>query len=385
MRISGDWLEASSTQAVCAALTAQGNRALFVGGCIRNTLLGMPVADVDIATDAPPEKTIALARDAGLNPIPTGIAHGTITVVADHRAYEVTTFRRDVETTGRHAVVAFTTDVAEDARRRDFTMNALYADASGEVIDPLGGLPDLLAHRVRFVGSPVERITEDYLRILRFFRFHAWYGDPAEGLDPDGLAACAALQAGLDCLSRERVGAELTKLLAAHDPAPAVAAMAAAGIVARLLPGADPSGLAALVHVEGVAHVAPDWRRRLAVLGGAPCWSETLRLSRTDARAVAAIRAALADALPPAAGAWRHGADAARDAALVTAAATGAQLPDSLAEELNRGATAVLPVSARDLSLHGPALGAALRRAEAAWIASDLRLDKASVLAAALV
>ena len=221
MRIAGDWLALPATRAVCAALTARGDRALFVGGCVRNALLGRPVADIDIATDALPERTIALAAAAGLHPVPTGLAHGTVTIVADHRPFEVTTFRRDVTTDGRHATVAFSTDLAEDAARRDFTMNALYADPSGAVIDPLDGLSDLLARRVRFVGDPAERIAEDYLRILRFFRIHAWYGDPAGGLDADGLAACAALQDGLDQLSRERVGAEMTKLLAAADPAPA--------------------------------------------------------------------------------------------------------------------------------------------------------------------
>ena len=383
MRIAGDWLALPATRAVCAALTARGDRALFVGGCVRNALLGRPVADIDIATDALPERTIALAEAAGLHPVPTGLAHGTVTIVADHRPFEVTTFRRDVETTGRHAVVAFTTDVAEDARRRDFTMNALYADPSGELVDPLGGLPDLLARRVRFVGEPAERIAEDYLRILRFFRIHAWYGDPAGGLDPDGLAACAALQEGLDQLSRVRVGAEISKLLAAADPAPAVAAMAAAGILARILPGADPAGLAPLVHVEAAAGLAPDWRRRLAVLAGDPAWSEALRLSRADARVVAAIRAALADGLAPAASAWRHGADAARDAVVIAAAMTDGRLPADLGPELARGAAARLPIAASELALQGPALGAALRRAEAAWLAADLRLDEAAVRAAA--
>lgn len=382
MRITGDWLASPATRAVCAALTAGGDRALFVGGCVRNALLDRPVADIDIATDAPPERTIALAEAAGLHPVPTGLAHGTVTVVADRRPFEVTTFRRDVETTGRHAVVAFTTDVAEDARRRDFTMNALYAEPSGEVVDPLGGLPDVLARRVRFVGEPSERIAEDYLRILRFFRIHAWYGDPAGGLDAHGLAACAALQDGLDRLSRERVGAETAKLLAAADPAPAVAAMAAAGILARILPGADPTGLAPLVHVEAGAGIAPDWRRRLAILGGDPGWSEALRLSRADARALAAIRAALTDGLPPAASAWRHGAEAARDAAVIAAALTDGRLPANLGAELARGTAARLPIAASDLALEGPALGAALRRAEAAWLAADLRLDEAAVRAA---
>jgi poly(A) polymerase len=242
--IVAPWLSAPATQAVCRALTAAGHQALLVGGCVRNALIGRPVADIDIATDAVPEAVMALARAAGLHAVPTGIEHGTVTVVAEHRPFEVTTFRRDVETFGRRAVVAYTREIAEDAARRDFTMNALYARPDGTVVDPLGGLPDLQARRVRFVGDARSRIAEDFLRILRFFRIHAWYGDPDGGLDPEGLAACAAHQDGLARLSRERVGAEIAKLLAAADPAPAVAAMAATGILARVLPrsGTSPPG-----------------------------------------------------------------------------------------------------------------------------------------------
>ncbi|MGB3406471.1 MAG: CCA tRNA nucleotidyltransferase, partial [Jannaschia sp.] len=238
MKIEADWLTAAGTQAVMAMLSQAGHQALGVGGCVRNALLRRPVADVDIATDALPRQVMDLARTAGFGAIPTGIDHGTVTVVVAGAPFEVTTFRRDVETDGRHAVVVFSRDVAEDAARRDFTMNALYARADGTVIDPLEGLADLRAGVVRFIGDPVERITEDYLRILRFFRFTAWYGDPATGLQPEGLAACAEHADGLARISAERIGQEMCKLLGAADPAPAVAAMARAGILARVLPGA---------------------------------------------------------------------------------------------------------------------------------------------------
>src|SRR5690606_12242514 len=176
------------------------------------------------------------------------------TVIAGHEPHEITTFRRDVETLGRHAVVAFSDRIEEDAARRDFTMNALYSRADGQVLDPLGsGLADLAARHVRFVGNPEDRIREDYLRILRFFRFTAWYGDPAEGPDPDGLAACAEHALGLEGLSRERVGAEIKKLLSAPDPAPAVAAMQATGVLRHVLPGADARAVGPLVHLEGSA------------------------------------------------------------------------------------------------------------------------------------
>ena len=265
-RITGDWLDHPGTQALCAAMETAGHRALLVGGCVRNALLGVEVADVDLATDATPQTVSTIAEAAGFRPVPTGIDHGTVTVIAGGKPHEITTFRRDVETDGRRAVVAYSTDIQEDAQRRDFTMNALYADRHGTLIDPLGGLPDLLARRVRFVGDPETRIREDYLRILRFFRFHAAYGDPDGGIDPEGLAACAALADGLDGISRERIHAELRKLLAARDPAPAVAAMSQAGVLARVLPGADPRALAPLVHLD--AAQPPRWLRRLAVLGG---------------------------------------------------------------------------------------------------------------------
>ncbi|MFN3643177.1 MAG: CCA tRNA nucleotidyltransferase [Gemmobacter sp.] len=373
MRIAGDWLAAPGAQAVCTMLEAAGHRALFVGGCVRNALMGRPVADLDIATDALPEAVMALAAAAGLRTVPTGLAHGTVTVIAAGVPHEVTTFRRDVATDGRHATVAFTAAVEHDAARRDFTMNALYADRTGQVIDPLGGLPDLRAGRVRFVGDPAARIAEDYLRVLRFFRFHAHYG--ADGLDPEGLAACAAAVPGLGRLSRERVGAEMRKLLAAPDPAPAVAAMAAAGVLGAVLPGADPAPLAVLVHLEG--DLAPEWLRRLAALGGAAP-AEALRLSRAEAQALDRIAGAARDGMPPHEAGYRLGAEAGRDAVLVRAALLAAPLAPGWAAEVARGAAAVCPVSAADFMprLSGPALGAALKAAEDRWIASGFSLAR---------
>lgn len=382
-RIAPAWLDAAAPRAVTAALAAGGWRAYYVGGCVRDALLGRKASDIDVATDALPEAVIAAARAAGIKAVPTGIEHGTVTLVHAGAPVEVTTFRRDVETDGRRAVVAFTDDLAEDARRRDFTMNALYATPLGEVVDPLGGLTDLRARRLRFVGEPAERIAEDALRILRFFRFHAWYGDPERGLDAEALAACAAASEAVDGLSRERVGAETAKLLAAPDPAPAVAAMAACGVLARILPGAEATALGPVVHGEGLAGLGPDWRRRLAALGWQADWPERLRLSRGDARAFEAIRAALDVDEALAASAYRHGAEAARDAALIRAAAMGWPPPGDLAAETARGAAARFPLRAADLGLEGPALGAALKRLEATWIASDFTLDRKALVALA--
>jgi len=378
MRIAGDWIVHPGTQGLCATLTGAGFQALFVGGCVRNALLGAPVSDIDLATDARPDIVVDLAGAAGFRVVPTGIAHGTVTVIAMGRAHEVTTFRRDVETDGRHAVVAFSTRVAEDAGRRDFTMNALYADAQGRVIDPLGGLPDLTARFVRFVGEPADRIREDYLRILRFFRFHAWYGAPAQGLEAEGLAACAALHDGIATLSHERIGAEMRKLLAAPDPAPAVGAMAAAGVLARVLPGADPRALAPLVHLE--AGLPPRWLRRLAVLGGGDV-TRALRLSRAESAGLHRIADAMVTALTPAALGWRLAEVLATDAVLARAAVLP-PLPPGWQADIARGATAVCPVTAADLmhSHSGADLGARLRAIEDRWLASDLRATRDHLL-----
>ncbi|NGQ91178.1 CCA tRNA nucleotidyltransferase [Rhodobacter sp. HX-7-19] len=378
MILSGDWLQDSAAQAVCAALAAGGHQALFVGGCVRNALLAMPIGDIDIATDATPDRVIALARAAGLKPVPTGIDHGTVTIVAEGRPHEVTTFRRDVETFGRHATVAFSTRIEDDAARRDFTMNALYARPDGTLVDPLGGLPDLRARRLRFVGDPAQRIREDYLRILRFFRFTAWYGDPALGMDAEGLAACAAGIDGLAGLSRERVGAEFRKLLGAPDPAPAVASMAQAGLLAALLPGSDPRALAPLVHLEGP--LPPRWLRRLAVLGGQDM-TDALRLSRAETRDLARLRDAIGQTTAPAVLGWKLGAELAADALLARAAVMETPLPPDWAAEVARGATACFPVTAADLpTLMGPALGQELKRLEKLWLASGLRLTRADLL-----
>jgi poly(A) polymerase len=316
---------------------------------------------------------------AGFKVIPTGIDHGTVTVVAGGIPHEITTFRRDVETDGRRAVVAFSTRIEEDAARRDFTMNALYAQADGTVVDPLHGLPDLLARRLRFVGDAEARVREDYLRILRFFRFHAWYADPMGGLDAEALAAIASLNAGLETVSRERVGAEMRKLLAAPDPAPAVAAMTQTGALARILPGADPRALAPLVHLEQTAR--PDWLRRLTALGGEDV-EDRLRLANAEARDLAALRDAVGSGEAPAALGWRLGKVRGQDAVLLRAAMLEQPVPADAAAEVARGAKAHFPVAAADLmpGLSGPALGARLKELERRWLASGLRATKAELL-----
>ncbi len=375
MKIAADFLTDPALQAVLSMLGDGGHRALIVGGAVRNALLGLPAGDVDIATDARPERVIDLARAAGLKSVPTGIDHGTVTVVARGIPFEVTTFRRDVETDGRNATVAFATGIEDDAARRDFTMNALYADASGAVLDPVGGLPDLQARLLRFVGLPTDRIREDYLRILRFFRFLAWYADHAA---PGTVEAIAAERGGLPRVSAERIGAEMRKLLAAPDPAPALALMAETGVLAQILPQADPRALPALIAAEAAHDIPPDWLRRLAAMSPdtAP---ERLRLSRAEAARLAALERAQTLGIDEAA--FRHGADIARDAALIRRA-MGADLPPDWAARIARAASAPLPIAAADLmpALTGPGLGLGLKAAERAWIASGFSAPRAALI-----
>jgi len=239
------WLTAPETRAV---MTALGD-ARFVGGCVRNALLGEPVDDIDIATPLSPDEVFKRTRAAGLRPVDTGVEHGTVTVVANSKPFEVTTLRRDVTTDGRRAVVAFTQDWAEDAARRDFTMNALYADVEGRIHDHVGGLADLKVRRVRFIGDPAQRIAEDYLRILRFFRIHAWYGRGE--LDVDGLRACAAAKSQLATLSGERIQKEMLKLLSAREPMQSLGEMAELGVLSVLVAGpVNPDRVRALCAVD---------------------------------------------------------------------------------------------------------------------------------------
>ena len=292
---SQSWLTGDRTKRLFDALLKGGGEARFVGGCVRNALLGAPVADVDIATTILPEEVESRLAAAGITTVPTGIAHGTVTAIIDRQPFEITTLRRDVTTDGRRATVAFTTDWREDAGRRDFTFNALYATREGEVVDLTGGLADLAARKVRFIGEAPARIAEDYLRILRFFRFHAWYGEGE--LDADGLSACAAAKSGIATLSGERIHDELLKVLAAPDPAPVLRTMAAAGILAEILPGPlDIERLSRLVQLEEthLFREADPVLRLAALIAGGPAerrqaLARRLRFSNAEGARLAAI------------------------------------------------------------------------------------------------
>ncbi|WP_323014440.1 CCA tRNA nucleotidyltransferase [Devosia sp.] len=378
------WLARPQMQAIFAALDGKLRRTRAVGGAVRDTLLGRPAGnDVDLATELLPEAVMARAQAVGIAAHPTGITHGTVTLVLGEALAEVTTLRRDVETDGRHAQVAFGTDWVEDAKRRDFTLNALYCAADGTLYDPLGGLADLRAGIVRFIGSPEQRIAEDGLRVFRFFRFSASHG--GERFEPEGLAACAEAVNRLDHLSRERIGHEMVRMLGLPRIATTLQTMAGLALLSL-----SPQALAGLRAYEalGGSNVAT----RLALVGGEgldglqPAW----RLSNpimNEARAIRAASALLAhDRIGEAA--YRQGEAAVEGLAL--AAAENDWSRDRLAEAARMLAALVVPsfpISGTDLAetgiAPGPALGRELRRLEQLWIDSGFALGKPELLAEA--
>lgn len=381
------FLAAPPLRAVLAALNGEGEETRIVGGAVRNGLLGEAVGEVDLASTCLPEEVVRRAEAAGLKSVPTGIAHGTVTVVSAGVPFEVTTLREDVETDGRHAVVRFGRDWARDAARRDFTLNALYADVDGRVFDPVGGLPDLMARRVRFIGDAETRIREDHLRILRLFRFHATY---AEGpVDAEALRAAERLRAGLDQLSRERVRAEMVKLLVARHAAETLVEMTDAGLLTRIIAGVpDLAGFARLTGLEADRDVRPEAMRRLAALAvripeDAERLRTRLRLANAEHARLLAIAGAW-DVRPglsaPDARAFifRLGPDVFRDALLIAAARRGGDPAELLALAATWPVPA-FPLAAQDLMAlglkPGPKLGAALTAARKAWVAADFPAD----------
>ena len=407
-RLHADWLAAPALQRWLAALSEDGEAARVVGGAVRNSLLGVPVKDVDVATTRLPDAVVRLAEREGFKPVPTGIEHGTVTVVADGVPYETTTLRADIETDGRHARVAFGRDWRADAERRDFTINALYAEADGAVVDLVGGLPDIEARAVRFIGDADARIVEDYLRILRFFRFHAHYGRGRP--DAEGLRAAARHKGGLERLSPERVWSELRRLLEAPDPRITLLWMRQTGVLTAVLPETERWGIDAVAPLIGTeqahgwspdpmlrlaAMVPPDAERMVAL-------AERLRLSNAEGERLAAW--ASASPVPPSADeaalarrlycdgtapvldrlrlalANARGRAATDDGALMEAATLTRLI--AFAEGWERPA---FPLKGRDLldagMAPGPAVGERLAALEAEWIERGFRGSREEWLA----
>ncbi|MDF2639732.1 MAG: polynucleotide adenylyltransferase [Novosphingobium lindaniclasticum] len=365
-KLTADWMARDDLVELVAALGPDNAR--YVGGAVRDSLLGQPVKDIDMATSLLPEEVMQRLWQAEIRHVPTGIEHGTVTAVLPGGPVEITTLRHDVATDGRRATVAFATDWREDAARRDFTINALYADpVSGEIFDWFGGLADLAARRVRFIGDAHQRIREDHLRILRYFRFQARFG--TQPADAEAEAACSELAPTLKGLSRERVGMEMMNLLGLPDPAPTVVRMAELGVLEVILPEARPGALPALVAAEQAQGAAPDAIRRLAALLPAQVSlaehvASRFRLSGAQKKRLAAAAARCAEAAEPRALAYRLGIESAMDRVLIAGAdaspLTGWAIPTF---PLKGGQIVARGVGA------GPEVARLLRRVEDRWIA----------------
>jgi poly(A) polymerase len=390
-------MQTPEVRAVMQVLRDGAATARFVGGCVRDALVGRPIKDIDIATDALPERVIALLRAAGHKVIPTGIEHGTVTVVVGNTSFEVTTLRHDLETDGRHATVAFTDDWVADAARRDLTMNALSLDADGNLHDPFGGYDDLMAGRIRFVGDPAQRITEDYLRLLRYFRFLAHYGRGVS--DPDALAACRELAPHLKRLSAERVRAELLKLLEAPDPVPTLELMRDHAVLAHFLPEAtEIERLSRLVRIEaGLEAIGSSPMRRLAALlsGDVSTMTELarrLRLSNPERDYLAASRgepvSPVLEASQVRRRLYRLGAEPFRELVLLGwADADGTDNAGWLAllDRADDWSPVRFPLNGADVMARGvprgPAVGELLATVEDWWIDGAFAADKSTCLA----
>jgi len=390
------WLTAGGTARVLQLLNADGEEARVVGGTVRNALLGLPPGDMDIATTALPEEVVRRAKSAGIKSVPTGIEHGTITLVIDGKPYEVTTLREDTETFGRKAKVAFGRDWVKDAERRDFTMNGLSVDPAGVVYDYVGGIADAKARRVRFIGAPDQRIAEDYLRILRFFRIHAAFGvgEP----DRDGTLACIRGRAGLAHISAERVRMEMLKLLVASGASAVVLAMADAGLLQAMIGGVAYTGpLTAMIAIERTLDLPASSTRRLAALTvavteDAKRVASRLRLSNAEAKALDSMghrwwRLAARDEAHARRLLYRLGLERFHDRVLLAWSRSSADVNSSrwreLAELPQRWTAPKFPLRAADFIARGlaegPALGHVLTLAEDAWLAADFPLDEAAL------
>lgn len=393
-KLNAAWVTAPASRAVMGALNAaRPGSARFVGGCVRNALRGAPSDDIDIATQLAPEAVIAALTAAGVRSIPTGIEHGTVTAVHDSVPVEITTLRRDVETDGRRAVVAFTEDWAEDAARRDFRLNAIYAGADGELFEVIEqSVEDAIAGRVIFIGDGDQRLREDYLRILRFYRFNAWYG---AGIDAEGQAACARQRDGLAKIASERIWKELKRTLAAPDPSAALRAMEDAGVLGAVLPGTATDILPGLIAAEAAASLPADPMRRLMALiprrlSDVGVATSRLRFSNEESarlhawadpalpHVLAGDQAARREAF------YRFSPAAVLDRAALEAAAGASGDLAELASESSVWQRPKFPLGGNDAlaaGLSGPDIGARLGALEEAWIASGFSLPRADLLA----
>lgn len=378
------WLRNPSAQKLSKLYKSFGYQVLFVGGCVRNTILKMPVTDIDLATDAQPEEIIKIAKENNIRFVPTGLAHGTITLMIDNKNYQITTFRTDFDHDGRYAKVEFTESLLLDASRRDLTINALYCNHVGEVIDPLNGLDDIKKQKIKFIGNPNERIKEDNLRILRFFRFQAIYGNKNLEIDSIALEACHNHKSKLAALSKERITSELRKILSAPNPLEVIIKMNETGVLNELFQNVSIDSLEAYLKTEEKFKININWLGRLLSLQVTQ-EEESLKLTRCEFKFLKQTKSAIENQIHVLEFSYYNGVENGKIYSILQNFRHNIILSKNLLNQINSLATKKFPITAKDLmpEIRGKKLGEALRSLEDRWIKSNFTLSKKDLLAEA--
>ena len=376
------WLRNPSAQKLSKLYKNFGYQVLFVGGCVRNTILKMPVTDIDLATDAQPEEIIKIAKENNIRFVPTGLAHGTITLIIDNKNYQITTFRTDFDHDGRYAKVEFTESLLLDASRRDLTINALYCNHVGEVIDPLNGLDDIKKQKIKFIGNPNERIKEDNLRILRFFRFQAIYGNKNLEIDSIALEACHNHKSKLAALSKERITSELRKILSAPNPLEVIIKMNETGVLNELFQKVSIDSLEAYLKTEEKFKININWLGRLLSLQVTQ-EEESLKLTRCEFKFLKQTKSAIENQIHVLEFSYYNGVENGKIYSILQNFRHNIILSKNLLNQINSLATKKFPITAKDLmpEINGKKLGKALRSLEDRWIKSNFTLSKKELLA----
>ena len=376
------WLRNPSAQKLSKLYKNFGYQVLFVGGCVRNTILKMPVTDIDLATDAQPEEIIKIAKENNIRFVPTGLAHGTITLIIDNTNYQITTFRTDFDHDGRYAKVEFTESLLLDASRRDLTINALYCNHVGEVIDPLNGLDDIKKQKIKFIGNPNERIKEDNLRILRFFRFQAIYGNKNLEIDSIALEACHNQKSKLAALSKERITSELRKILSAPNPLEVIIKMNETGVLNELFQKVSIDSLAAYLKTEEKFKININWLGRLLSLQVTQ-EEESLKLTRCEFKFLKQTKSAIENQIHVLEFSYYNGVENGKIYSTLQNFRHDIILSKNLLNQIDSLATKKFPITAKDLmpEINGKELGEALRSLEDRWIKSNFTLSKKELLA----
>ena len=381
MQINSEWIKNKVTQNILKIFEGADHNAYLVGGCIRNSILNIPVTDIDISTDATPQQTVDLFNRENFKVAPTGFSHGTVTVISEGIPYQITTMRSDQNTDGRHADVVFSDDIKKDAERRDFTINALYADSTGKIINPIGGLEDFNPLAIKFIGDPNNRIQEDYLRILRFFRFHAQFSELVTQFDKVALDAIKKNQDGLKKLSKERIWSELKKILSTSNPARSLYKMSQLGILEIILENKNVHNIKRFNLIEKKMGLEPEPIRRLVAI--TENTEDTfLNLSRKEAKKFSLLKGLLKKKHDPAELVYQFNREIAQSVLAIYTFYKGEKLKLSDIKKIEKACLFPCPITGAQISkyMDGEAVGIKIKEAQRAWINSNFKSDEAKIL-----